>query len=48
MVTSAFTVAMSDSAISAEKVPATCGPNRLEAASEPTASTPFMDSSGVE
>ena len=34
-------------AISAEKTPATPGPNRLDAESEPTAITPFICSSGV-
>ena len=34
-------------AINAEKISATCGPNRREAASAPTASSPFKSSSGT-
>ncbi len=39
--TCAFTVAISDKAISAAKIPPTFEPNRCEAASAPTATSPF-------
>jgi len=45
-VTSAFTVDMMQIAIRAAKTPATPGPNSFCAASEPTAITPFICSSG--
>ena len=47
MVTIAFTVASSETAIAAAKNPATFGPKRCEAASAPTARTPFIFSSGT-
>ncbi len=47
MVTMAFTVETSESAISALKMPATPAPNSFEAARAPTATTPFISPSGV-
>ena len=47
MVTMAFTVASSDSAMAAQKTPATAGPKRYLAASAPTATSPFNFSRGT-
>jgi len=47
MVTMALTVDTSASAISALNRPATPGPNSFDAATAPTAITPFISSSGA-